>query len=339
MSNKVYIRPVPRESIQGRNSFRIVDGVKVGTTKAKGGSFTFQAQVSKQTGDLAFNLDRLVDNPYYVEDEENKNLPVHWADSNIWRRPQITRQQQLELKWNKKPGFFHTESFSPNGNLPFAKRERSYLQTLSIILIDGLNVLDMKKMDHELLYEAMLASSLIANSMEEIDGTTRFYISHVEEEQEQLANKRRRKMEATAILNDLLANNKTKMTKVAVVLKIVQGMVSEDVVTNKLYDYINEESYGSTRLPERIERFINVASKATAKTQADVEAFENEYFGQQLVNYRVVSDFKGKYTWISKADTNLEEIARSKPEYLRWLSDIDNAHYVEQLREELMIKK
>ena len=74
MSNKVYIRPVPRESIQGRNSFRIVDGVKVGTTKAKGGSFTFQAQVSRQTGDLAFNLDRLVDTPYYVENEENGKL-------------------------------------------------------------------------------------------------------------------------------------------------------------------------------------------------------------------------------------------------------------------------
>ena len=36
---------------------------------------------------------------------------------------------------------------------------------------------------------AIHSLALIANSMEEIDGTTRFYISHVEEEQEQLANK------------------------------------------------------------------------------------------------------------------------------------------------------
>lgn len=341
MSNKVYIRPVARESVQKRNSYKFVDGVQVGTTKAPGGTFMFQIQANQRGGKLAINLDRQVDNKYYVEKEEDAQLPSAWHDSTIWSKKKISRQEELELKYNRKPGFLHTEAFKHDPSSRLRAQSRSYLQQLTKIFSDGINELNLNEMDDELIYEGVLESNLFANSLEEISTTpgARFYISYIDEEQEKLANKRRRKLEASSLLDKLVTDHKTKLYKVATVLNLVQGSVSEDVVVNKLYDYIEELSFGRIPLNDRITRFIDVAKQAMQKSKVEREKFELSFIAQELINHRVINDFRGRYSWPSKAGTNLEELGRTKEEYMNWLSDTKNTPYLEELKEELEMRK
>jgi hypothetical protein len=336
MSKKVSIRPVGRESIQGRNQYKIVDGVKVGTTKAPGGTFMFQIQQNKTNGHLAIDLERLVDNKWYAEKEEDVNLPSAWGNSSIWKKKKISRQTELELKYNKKEGFLTAIGFRVDKD----DKTRTYLQQLYKVFVDSLNELDLTIMDDELMYEAILQSSFFANSMEEINNTpgARFYISHVDEEQELIANKRKRKIEAIAALNDLMEKYSTKLYKVAVVLQIVNGSVNEDIVKNKLYDYLDEPNFNSARVEDRIARFLDLYEQVTSENVIEKEKFEVLFFAQQLINYRVINDFKGRYVWSSKSGTNLEELGRTKNEYLDFLSSSNNTEYIEELKQELESK-
>lgn len=333
---KIYVRPVFRESIQGRNHFNIVDGVKVGTTKAPNGTFMFQPQLGKD-GKLAFNLGRLVENKWYKEKEEDVTLPSSWKDSTIWKKQKITRQEELELKYNKPQGFLSTEAFVIGNDGNIKNKKRTYLQTLSKIFKDSLNELNLDNMDEELIYEAILESKFFANSIDEINSTpySRFYISHIEEEEEQKASRNKKKITAAALLNELMDKHETKLHKVAVVLKIVQGRPSTDIIKNKLFDYINETNNGALKLEERIDKFIEVGKQATSKNKVDQDVFNTHFLGQDLINYRVVNDFKGRYTWVAKQGTSLEELGKSWNEYIAFLSDMNTQHYVEELRNEL----
>lgn len=341
MSNKVYIRPVARESVQKRNQYRYVDGVQVGTTKAPGGTFTFQIQPNQKNGKLAINLDKVVSNKWYAEKEEDASLPSAWSNTAIWSKKQITRQEELELKYNKKPGFLNTDSFRYDTSKKYLGQNRTYLQLLSKIFTDGINELDLSVMDDELMYEGILESNLFANSLEEISSTpgARFYISYIDEEQDKLASRREKKLEATSLLNSLIKEHGAKLYKVAVVLNLVQGSVNESVVKNKLYDYIEETNFSSIKLEDRIVRFIEVASEAMDKSKVQRDKFELSFLAQELINHRVISDFRGRYSWTSKSGSNLEEIGRTRQEYLDWLADDKNKPYVEELKEELEARK
>lgn len=350
MSKKVYLRPVVGTSAQERRVYKIIDGEKkevtktidgstVGFAKSFGGTFTFQISPRSSDGRLAINLDKLVANPFYQEDEKDVQLPSQWSNSTIWKKPRITRQEELELKYNKKPGFFATEGFRVNGNKKPWQQERTYLQQLQRIFSASQNELDLTVMDDELIYEAVLESKFFANTLEEITGESRFYISHIDQEQEKLADKRRNRIKASALLDSLIDNHPTKLYKVAVVLTIIQGSVSESVIKNKLFDYVEEKNFGSIPQDERIARFIDVCKQATDESIVEKEKFDIQFLGQELINFRVVNDYRGKYTWISKSGSNLEEIARTKQEFYDFLADPKNEVYVEELRTELDSKK
>jgi len=77
----------------------------------------------------------------------------------------ILLQTYLEKKWGKPAGFFSNRLVEPN--YKGDGRDLGYYYNKSWALQDGTTVLDLNKMDDEIGYYVMLASSKVANSERE----------------------------------------------------------------------------------------------------------------------------------------------------------------------------
>ena len=178
--NNIEVRPFFIESVQNRNTFNIIDGKKVGTTKAPGGRFSFFIGDSATTKRLAIDLSHEVPNPYH---NDKTKLPVVWRNLDIDKQEFITKQQELEIKYNKEPGFLTNESFNnfDVDSRTLRSKNRTYLQSFMHTFEDKKNVLRLDNLHDEVCYEALKGSKFFAMSYDEAvknSNNVRFYISH-----------------------------------------------------------------------------------------------------------------------------------------------------------------
>lgn len=339
MPTKVYIRPKPRLSAQGRHNYSTHNGQKMGKYKAKGATFYFSILEKAGTGRLNMGFEKLVPNPYLAKSKKTSQLPSNWINSDVWDQDYITMQTLMEIKHNKPKNFYDPvgvkERTLYRGD--HEGKNRTYLQVFRRMLGDGENVVDTTKPEDEIFYIAALHSSLIANSKAEADASThaRFYISYTEEDEGAKAAKNERILTANAYLSKIQQDLPAEESyKFAVILGLTKkGGVAPKAVTNLLFEYINDKV---SEQDVHIENFIRLYEERVDVTKKGI--FNAKYLLKQLVNYRVLSDKGQKYTWITRTGSNLEVIARTEEQAIMWLVEEENKQFVEELEEELKIK-
>lgn len=331
MSKTVFINVVPKASAQKRHEYTHWSGRKMNVTKAKGAGTGFRASVSVRKNALNTGFDKIVDNPWYRESAEEVELPSEWTGSNIWNKKKITLQNYLELKHNQPKGFY-TSVKSPM--FPPADYKYTFMQQFQYHLKDGMTILNLNDPKDEIMYYLALASSKIANSKNEITMTTDFFISHVNESEEEKATKNRLIRKANAKLTDIIDGKSPEVArKVAVILGLIRGSVSFEKVENSLYNFIN----GKDEQVININKFNDVVE--LLDTKVGKERFEALYLLKELVNYRIVTDTREKYTWIQAPSESLRTIGKSQDSTINWLLDPDSTEWREMMEEQLEAKK
>lgn len=340
--NLIYIKPKFIESAIGLNKVKYVNGRKEGTTKASGATFTYRIRDNAITKRLNTGLDEWVDNPYYIAEGDTRTpddlfLPQQWRDSNVWKRPKISKQMLFEIKHNRQPGFYSSETFNwtDKENL---KQKRSYLQKLKLILEDKTNILDLNIPDNELLYEAMQKDPFFANSYDEAESSphARFYVSYQNTNEETLTSDYKLHRKAVVSANELIEKHTKAVHDFIVLLDLSKTELSSDAAENRLYEWVNskEKIAGLTR-KSRIERFNNYYDLFNEKSNNSKTLFKTEVLLQRLINKNVIANNREVYIWLEKRGTSLETLGRSKKEVIDFLSNPANGQYVDELTKEL----
>ncbi len=338
--NTIEIRPYFRESAQARNTFNVIDGKRVGTTKAPGGKFNFFIGDSAKNKRLAIDLGYLVPNPWH---QDKAGLPASWKQSGIDEQEQITKQQELEIKYDKPAGFLTTESFDAFDvdAITLKRKKRTYLQSIMHMFEDQKNTLVLNNLHDEVIYEAIKSSKFFAMSYEEANAkpmSVRFYVSHLEQEAEEKANRNKIRMRTIGNLRDLIEKYPGQTAKVAKVLKLIKGKVADEIVENTLYDYIEStenKNYSGENNFQRGTKFNNMFKLATSKKAEDKKRFSAMILAQDLLDKRVLTENMGVFTWHSKRGTSLEKPARSYEALLSFLQDPQSHELVEEMKEEM----
>lgn len=330
---KVFVKMVPHPSAQKKKHFiKDPKGRKdINMTKAQGknGMGIFRFVVSQtRNGLLNTNLDKKIDNPW--KDKPNE-LPSNWRTSGLETKEVISKQEYFEVKLNQKPGELTSipkKIFDKDSSMP-------YLQKLYKDFEDT-TLLDLDEPKDELIYWLLLASHAdkCANSWEERSNFSRLYISKVNEDEVRVAKKLEIVENAISDLVTLKNDySESDIIKIAVVLKLIKGETSISKVKNTLSEHISKQS--SNQL-ENIEAFNELFK--SLNNAKDREMFEAKYLLQACINNRIISDYKGKYTWNSKKGTSLETLGKSYKEAVQTILDIDWRNYREELADELKTK-
>lgn len=338
-NTKIYVRPVPRPSVQGRHTFTNKAGKKLGYTKAKGASTHFQIPSNPRTGKLNLPFDEKLKNPWFAEKEEDISpvLNTQWVNNGVWRKKIISKQEYFEIKHGREPGFYNYDAPTERNNYGRGTvngKHLSYLQNLTRVFVDGENLLDLSNPDDEIWYEYIMGgSSLFAKSQREIIDKpfAKFYISHVDEAETEKAHKNETALKAQAILWKLFTEHPSEIwTWVAFKLRITKSTLTTDAIKNLLTDYITEKHEALVK--RQLALIETVEALSTPKGKAELQ---NVYFLRQLVNKRILSDKLDRYIWTSQKGSNLEKIGNSEKEALLFLENPENEDFVEMLNTEL----
>lgn len=338
-SNTVYIYAVPRESAQKRHQYTHWNGKKLNKTKAASAYTSFSPSVSSSKGMLNTGFWELEVNPYYSESEEaamELGLPNAWIDKGVYKRKKITRQEYLEIKHHREPGFYTSISPKPVTLGREKGFKPTFLQSFIYMLNDGLTVLDLDDPRDEIMYYLAIQSPKIANSFEEIGAFTDFYIAKVNESEERKATKRRQSRKATAALVDLIDTKGINVArKVAVVLKLIKGVVSNEALENTLDDFINQAE--DRKKSQNIQKFMDVYELLGSK--AGKERLDAMFILQNALNERIITQSRGRHTWHLAPSEELQLLGNTKDEAINHILDPEFKKYKQQIVEQIQQKQ
>lgn len=244
-------------------------------------------------------------------------------------KKEITRQELLEKKHGKDPGFYTNRPFRRGDDL----KEMTYMQKFRIALNDGTTILDTNNPDHELAYYFLLATKFVANSRREYLEHKFPYATHfisLQEEDEEIAL-RGRKLKNEAIVR-LSSDELTDEYKQMIVNILDWSKVS--LTPTQLYNTISGkiENAVTTKPGNDIAMFTKYAKMI--ETPTGREYLKNASLLKELVNNRIVKDYQQVYTWISRGIV----IGSTFDEAVSFLSDPNKATHTEGLKKELKAK-
>jgi len=123
--------------------------------------------------------------------------------------------------------------------------------------------------------------------------------------------------------------------KIVVVLDLASARseLTEEQVDNLLFDFIDKSS-PTTVGPSNIDRFMDTAS--LLKGKLDREKLEAKFLLKKALDYRVIFEKQGTYTWNRK--TGPLEIGATKSESEEFLLNPKKQALVEELEEEIKAK-
>lgn len=325
-----YVKPIRQVSAQGRHLWSGPDGKPLETTKSRGATTTFSL-LRDRNGLLRSGLDYRVPNDQWkAKSAAEAALPSNWRGTDIWQQDTITRQEQLEVKYNLPPS---TLTNIPNQN----RKKYTYLQVLRIRLEDRENRFSLDTLDGELFFEAAKVSKLIANTLEDVKFSpyAQFYISQVNEDEEIKASKNRIKAKGAAALETLKTKySGTKLKEVGLILGLGNTLtLSEEAVYNRVYDYIDD----SKHYQQNISTFLDIVEMLGNKSRKPT--YDAKLLLKELLITNVVSENKGAFYWNSKRGSSLHEIGLSEQGAIQFLMDKNRDIHINELRQELKIKK
>jgi hypothetical protein len=312
MSKKVFIKTIPRESANKIHEFKnnrtgkLLNKTKIFENCKDG----IRALYSPKVGGLKTGMYKK-----YLDTDK-------------------TIQEWAEDKWGLERGALTNRPWKKGDSL--ADDKLTYFQKKAWKLNDGTTVLDLNYLDDFCFYHVALDSKFIANSEREWKEhrwpKATHYISHENEPDELKMRKNNRK----ALCFSTLVNPEFTLPwkrKFVVLLDLASDRItlSEEQITNLIYDAIDksENHDGPTFINKYLSKF-NMLEKADEK-----EHLESEYLLKSLVDWRIVIEKAGTYTWFAKE----MQIGFNKDEAIDFLKDPRKQSLIDELKEELKLKK
>jgi hypothetical protein len=292
MSKLVFITSIPRQTATGISDWvSSASGLKMKKTKVGRAADMLTALHSLKVGGLAnyISYNYKVDDKTGQVEKDEKGNPV-------------LLQTYLEKKWGKPAGFF--SNTLPPQNYKGDGTELGYYYNKAWPLLDGTTVLDLSKMDDEIGYYVMLASSKVANSEKEWREhkwpKATHYIS-LENESDQIKYTRTQaKTKAYAALHAPEFTDVVRQ-KFLTLLDIITARtsVSSEQAHNLLYDYIEATTTSNLNL-DKFNNFLNLLKTADGKAK-----FEVMYMLKQAQDFRIVYQKQDVWTWIRENGATL----------------------------------
>jgi hypothetical protein len=325
MSKLIFIYSIPRTTATGISEWvSESSGIKLKKTKVGRATDRISALYSTKVGGLA----NYISYNYYTDPLTGE--VQHDAQGN-----KILLQEYLEKKWNKPPGFFSNQAASRNYRGDGS--DLGYYYQTFWELRDGATVLDLSKMDDEIGYYVMLASSKVANSEREWREhkwpKATHYIALENESEEIKYARTQLKSRAFAILHSPEVGLSYKQ-KMLAILNITTTKVpyTEMQVHNMLSEYIESSTYTPN---SNIEKLINLTN--LLKTKDGREKFEAMFILKQAMDRRIVHEKKDTYTYF-RTNGNTVVIGERYSEAIDFITNPKKITDVEEMLEQIKQK-
>mgnify|MGYP006323799487 CR=1 FL=1 len=370
MTQKIYIKPVPRTSVLGittkssdyiegfdKNGQKTMVPATRAAIKRNGAKVTTMAlPVSWETNKFkVFDTTTKAENPYYNTEEP---IPSNWlaSESMLRKSPHITWQMYYELKHNALPNtytqdrhFFDRQQDRKHRS-DITGSNYHYLEALGKSFYDGITILNLEIPEDEIWYLAFKESaksvdSKFATNIE--DAQTKpnalFYIVDEQLEDAQVLNEFALEDEAMAKFNEL----KTKFTPIsryqfAVLLDLTTThAISDEKITTSIRGYLTKgqkrdtqaQRHESEKIYKTFLRFYD--EFVDANKRADFNAL---YLIKEGVNREVLRKRENEYWWIPKGENNQAENLGRETSLLKKLKDRKNSDIVAELKDQIISK-
>jgi len=329
-STKVIIKAIPRQTATKISEFtNKTSGKKMNKNKIGKCKDVLRAFYSEKTGSLVTGLEEVINNPYF---ESNRDLPQEFQ--YIRKEEKITLQDLLEIKHRVPKGTYTNRAWRPGDG--YKDEQLTFFQRFKYKLNDGATILDLAKPMDEIAYYMLKSHPMVALSNKMEDKIKRpkaeYYISDKNESIQEKYTKKKFYNSAVEMLNDKKFTV-SYQKKLAKALDLVKGDVStmKDESIYLLLDTYLEDSYKSNK-DENITNFIdNYKLTTSVEGRNELEAI---CLLSDLVNYRIVTDAKGTYTWVSKQI----QIGQRKAEAIDFLLDPKKQPERDELERQLKAK-
>ena len=244
-------------------------------------------------------------------------------------KKEITRQELLEKKHGRTPGFYTNRPFRKTDS----KEDITFMHTFKVSLNDGTTVIDTNNPDHELAYYFLLASKYVANSKREYLEHKYPYATHyisMQEEDEELALKAR-KLRNDAVVR-LSSEDLTDEYKQMICNILNWTKVS--LTSSQLYNLISSkiESANVNKPNNDVAQFMKLAKMIDTPTGRTY--LKNGSLLKELVNNRIVSSNQDTYVWVSRGIT----LGSNFDEAVSFLDDPNKSTHIDSLKKELKAK-
>lgn len=363
MTQKIYIKPVPRTSVLGittkssdyiegfdKNGQKTMIPATRAAIKRNGAKVTTMAlPVSWETNKFkVFDTTTKADNPYFNSEEP---IPSNWLQNEpMLRKSQyITWQMFYELKHNVLPNTY-TQDRHFFDRQQDRKQKYNYLESLSKSFYDGITILDLDLAEDEIWYLAFKESaksvdSKFAINIEDAQNKPHalFYIVDEQLEDAQVLNEFALEDEAMAKFNEL----KTKFTPIsryqfAVLLDLTTThAISDEKITTLIRSYLTKgqkrETTAQRHESEKIYKtFLRYYDEfVDANKRAD---FNARYLIKEGVNREVLRKKENEYVWLPKGENNTPESLGREESLMKKLKDRKNADIVAELKDQIISK-
>lgn len=328
-STQVTIKTIPRETATKVSEFRDkTSGKKMNRTKLGRCKDTIRAVYSTKTGSLLTGLDHYVNNPYY---KSQKDLPIEFA--YVKELEKITLQEVLEIKHGRPKGFYTNRAWRQGDG--FKDENLTFFQKFKFALNDGSTILDLSKPLEELAYYMLKASPKVSESNKPEDRAKKpkadFYISDKNESIQEKFSKKKVYNDCTSKLNDpkFTPSYQRKVVKILSLAKGDLTTTPDEQIYLMLDMYLEE---GMKTKEDNLNKFLeafSLISSAEGRTQLEALVLLED-----LVNYRIVSDSRGTYTWLAKQMV----LGQRKAEALDFLLDPKKQPERDELEKQLKAK-
>lgn len=293
----VIIKPFPRESAYKIHELRSdTSNKKVNKTKIGRCNDKLRAIPSAKTGKLLTGLDEYVENPFYKSD---KPLPHEFEF--LRDKEKALLQHILEVKHGRPKDFYTSKMWREGDGM--RDENLTFFQKFKMTLNDGSTILNTDNPIDEISYHLAKASPFVALSAKPIDKHSKpkamYYIADENESEKEKFAKRKAYGSAKAKLEHpefTLSYQK----KIAKILDLVVGdtdSLSDEKIYLMLDGYLSE-ALVSRHKESNLSKFEEAYDLML--TSDGREMIEAKVLLKDLVNYRILSDNKGTYTWLNK---------------------------------------
>lgn len=333
--SKIFVYKIAKPSaskiteIVGKNNRKLNQTKINGKQKDK-----FQPLLSASTRKLATGLDINVDNPYKGKSGSISNPEFKFLEDPTQERCLL--QYLKEVEYNLPKGYLDNRPGDPREEKDI--KNPSFYHKFIYQLNDGVTVFDRELMVDDLAVHAMEASKFFANSRQELDKGlypyALYYLAAQDETDELKYNKKQLVDKAKAELT--LGSLQDSIMQKKFVKLLLPEFGKKGLTNIQAYNLLSDNLESNTRQKDG-QNFIDKFNKLIQllKTAEGREKFEAMVILQESVNFYLMAEKAGTYTWLSKDI----RIGQSKEEAVQFILNPEKTDYVDELMNQIKAKK